>query len=60
MSLFYKKKKKKKKLKSYMFYFFAVKNVKTHFWEKLENEAFSQKLFIDIKSIFSNTDSDMF
>jgi hypothetical protein len=36
------KKGKKKKKKN----FFALKKPKTHFWEKLENEVFSNKLFL--------------
>jgi hypothetical protein len=40
-----------KKLKKYFFDFFALKRTKTHFWKKLENEAFSQKHFLDIKAL---------
>jgi len=44
-----------KNLKKYFFDSFALKIFKTHFWKKLENEAFSHKLFLTIKALFSNT-----
>jgi hypothetical protein len=36
-----------KKFKKHFFYFFffSLKKLKTVFWKKLENEAFSKKLF---------------
>lgn len=43
-----------KNLKKYLFDFVALKNVKTHFYEKFKNKAFSQKLFVTIKALFSN------
>jgi hypothetical protein len=42
-----------KNLKKYFFDFFAQKETKMHFWEKLENEAFFHKLFFYNKSYIS-------
>ena len=43
-----------KKSKSTIFTFFTLKKAKTHFWKMLKNEAFSKKLFLALKVLFSN------
>jgi hypothetical protein len=48
-----------KELQKYFFDFFALKMAKTHFWEKLNNKAFSKKPFLTLKAIFPNAISNM-